>query len=374
MPTELGADPAATHPTSRSRRSQPSSSRPSSWRWVRRVEVDPLARLVQVLAGYEPLRGQDLQARVEQWAAQFDDGVRQRVIAETAHVLGNTLITKTAAEQILKTLITDPAMCGGDDIHDWWKSSNFLWLSRKGQSQGVMRGMIDKSLQETHGGLSVTDCGSERRRYIYLDDVVCTGTQWKWAVDDWLKSTQLPGVVHLHLIALAVHSHRLAHPIHHLKDVATDLGIRLEIYVRAEFRMKSSGLWPTFEPKGYDASPPVETLIEKLGQTGHPMKLRENFTLPNCRVFSSEEARDLLEREFLTAGCRIRYELCPELKENHWPLGYDVFTGMGFGTPIATWRNCPNSAPLALWADDPWFPLLPRTNNPPRLYVDGATE
>ncbi len=332
--------------------------------------MDPLVRLVQVLAGYEPLLGQDLQARVEQWAAQFDEGVRQRVVAETAHVLDNTLITKTAAEQILKTLIKDPAMCGGDDIHDWWKSSNFLWLSRKGQSQGVMRGMIDKSLQETHGGLSVTDCGSERRRYIYLDDVVCTGMQWGHAVEDWLESLQPAGDVHLWLIGLAIHKDRQDYWIERLKKVAKGPGISLEIDVWAGFEIEPSGLWPIFEPKGFDTSTPVEKFREELKQKGQRMKLRKNLTDPNCRVFSSEDARDLLEREFLTAGCRIKYELCPNLKEKHWPLGYDVFAGMGFGTPILTWRNCPNNAPLALWADKPWFPLLPRTNNPPGLYVD----
>ncbi len=40
-------------------------------------EVDPFARLAQVLAGYEPLRGEDLQAWVERWADQFDKDVRR---------------------------------------------------------------------------------------------------------------------------------------------------------------------------------------------------------------------------------------------------------------------------------------------------------
>ncbi len=336
-------------------------------------EVDPFARLAQVLAGYEPLRGKDLRATVEKWAARFDEGVRQRVVKETAHVLENTLITETAAKKILETLITDPKMCGDGDIRDWWKSSNFLWLSRKGQSQGEMRVMIDKSLQNTYG-LSITDCGSELQRYIYLDDVVCTGQQWGHAVEDyWLKSAQLTGDVHLHLIALAVHDHRLKHPIGHLKKVADARGISLKIYVWAGFRMESSDLWPIFKPTGSDPSPPVRTLFEKLGQTKYRKEFRENLTDPNCQVFSSEDARDLLEREFLTAGARIKYELHPDWHKNLLPLGYDTWAGMGFGTPIVTWRNCPNSAPLALWASPPWDPLLPRRPNPNESYVAGVS-
>ncbi len=339
-------------------------------------EVDPFARLAQVLADYEPLRGRNLQAWVEKWAAQFDEGVRQRVVEETAHVLENTLITQMAAEQILKTLITDEDMCGDGDIRDWWKSSNFLWLSRKGQSQRIMRDMIDKSLQDTYG-LSITDCGSELQRYIYLDDVVCTGTQWNYAVNGWLKRERkkLAGdeEVHLHLIALACHRDRQDYWIGKLKTEAKVLGISLKIDVWAGFEMKPSVLWPTFEPKDYDDSQPVEKLIEELKPKRYPMRLRKNLTDPNCIVFSSEDARDLLEREFLTAGCRIRYEPSHNFGEPFWPLGYDRFAGMGFGTPIVTWRNCPNSAPLALWAEGRWSPLLPRDNNPPGSDVAGVT-
>ena len=51
------------------------------------------------------------------------------------------------------------------------------------------------------------------------------------------------------------------------------------------------------------------------------------------------------------------------------PLGFSSF-GVGFGSTIVTYRNCPNNAPLALWWGDPnahhnhpfsrWYPLLQR--------------
>ena len=71
----------------------------------------------------------------------------------------------------------------------------------------------------------------------------------------------------------------------------------------------------------------------------------------------------MLEQEFLKAGAKIKYELCPDLKENHWPLGYDVFKCVGFGSLLVTYRNCPNNCPLVLWAGAPWFPLFPRKTN-----------
>jgi hypothetical protein len=64
----------------------------------------------------------------------------------------------------------------------------------------------------------------------------------------------------------------------------------------------------------------------------------------------------------LVAGVRIR-DMCPNLKENHHPLGYSVLKTLGFGALVVTYRNCPNNCPLAFWADWPWEPLFPRKTN-----------
>ena len=79
-------------------------------------------------------------------------------------------------------------------------------------------------------------------------------------------------------------------------------------------------------------------------------------------IFSSDEARQLLEEEFLKAGVRIR-QMCPNLNKYQRPLGNMLLETLGFGSLIVTFRNCPNNAPLALWAGDPWHPLFPRTTN-----------
>ena len=79
-------------------------------------------------------------------------------------------------------------------------------------------------------------------------------------------------------------------------------------------------------------------------------------------LFSSEEARNLLEQEFLKAGVKIRQE-CPNLGDTQRPLGHSTLVTLGFGSLLITFRNCPNNAPLALWVGDPWYPLFPRTTN-----------
>ncbi|WP_439331430.1 phosphoribosyltransferase-like protein [Pseudomonas aeruginosa] len=80
------------------------------------------------------------------------------------------------------------------------------------------------------------------------------------------------------------------------------------------------------------------------------------------KIFSSEQARNLIEQEFLTKGVLIR-ERCPNLGIRQRPLGNSVLETLGFGATFVSYRNCPNNAPLVFWVGDPWYPLFPRFTN-----------
>ncbi|MCX2524734.1 hypothetical protein OQ287_10840 [Larsenimonas sp. GH2-1] len=82
--------------------------------------------------------------------------------------------------------------------------------------------------------------------------------------------------------------------------------------------------------------------------------------------FSSEAGRQVLESEFFIAGAKIIAKI--ENRNSFMrPLGFSNF-GLGFGSMIFTYRNCPNNCPLAMWWGDPevtmgalhWYPLLMR--------------
>jgi hypothetical protein len=94
----------------------------------------------------------------------------------------------------------------------------------------------------------------------------------------------------------------------------------------------------------------------------YPVMLRTPGNLGENGFYSSEEGRDVLEQEFLKAGLHIR-SICPYLNEFQRPLGNTVLDTLGFGSLFVTFRNCPNNAPLALWAGAPWYPLFPRKTN-----------
>lgn len=124
----------------------------------------------------------------------------------------------------------------------------------------------------------------------------------------------------------------------------------------------SEVLWPAT----VQDDPAVAAYLAQQGR--FPLEPRQPGGKPEIEIFSSEEGRQLLEREFLRAGVRIR-GFCQNPNQIMRPLGFSSF-GVGFGSTIVTYRNCPNNAPLALWWGDPnahhnhpfsrWYPLLQR--------------
>jgi len=124
---------------------------------------------------------------------------------------------------------------------------------------------------------------------------------------------------------------------------------------RNHYRNESEVLWPAAIPDDADLK------AYMADERKFPFKPRApGGTLENP-IFSSEQGRQVIEREFLLAGMRIRgFSQNPSRALR--PLGFSPF-GLGFGSMIVTYRNCPNNSPLALWAGDPWYALLPRAVN-----------
>ena len=132
-----------------------------------------------------------------------------------------------------------------------------------------------------------------------------------------------------------------------------------EIENRLSYRNRSEVLWPTVIPDVAE----VQAYMELPSK--YPFEPRQALRTV-AYPFSSEQGRQVLESEFLIAGAKIR-SLSENPKASMRSLGFSPF-GVGFGSMIVTYRNCPNNCPLALWWGDPeaasgalhWYPLLPR--------------
>lgn len=301
---------------------------------------------------------------VDRWASQFSATDQVPFLREFDHVIKQTFITKKEVEIFLEYLVKNQKFVGANPAA-FWKKANFLQIQKAGQSQKEMISLFGKSLNH-QCGLDIAQCGSAGGSYIYLDDVLFTGGRIASDLEAWI-ATKAPDKAVVHVILMALHTsghYYIKNNRLRKANAASGKNIEINFWRLFEFenqkhnRNNSLVLWPTTVPDNEK----VQAYISSEKQ--FPLVLRQPGGTPG--VFSSEAGRQLLEREFLVAGVKIR-ALTKTPKDFVRPLGNGSF-GVGFGTLIATYRNCPNNCPLAIWWGDPdatsgalhWYPLLAR--------------
>jgi hypothetical protein len=194
-------------------------------------------------------------------------------------------------------------------------------------------------------------------RFIYLDDVLFTGDRIEKDVRAWLP--QAPPGAHMDILCLGAHKYGRYQLERSLAEISrsrpggptfTIHDPQYALENRREQRDVSHVLWPTGLPPGAEGY--------AAGSTGFRPRTSSGF----LGIFSSAANREVLEQAMLKAGMKI-IGACREVWPALRPLGFGPF-GVGFGSTLLTWRNCPNNAPLALWwSVNGWYPLVPRNTN-----------
>ncbi len=287
-------------------------------------------------------------AHVDRWISQFDDVVQIPMLRELDSVFKRTYVSMPRMQQFLAG-VADSFPC------EFWQAAHILSIQQNGGSQAEIRELFGHVLRERCGA-TVEYTGSADGDFVYLDDAIFTGERVLYDLRTWFQY-QAPAKANLHIMVIAVHtlgSYWIEKNLESSKSgkqiaVTTWRGSTFEN--RLVYRNQSDVLWPTdgiYPDGGFQPRQP--------GYKGP--------------IFASEQGRQLLEREFLTAGLKIRgfaNKPSPALK----PLGFSQFRfSPGFGSLLVTYRNCPNNCPLALWYGDPsypdhhplskWYPLFPR--------------
>jgi len=304
---------------------------------------------------------------VDRWIAQFDVAAQVPILAELDHVLECTYVSRQDVEHFLSSLVLNVDLAGADPC-EYWRSANFLDIQKDGHSQKDMLSIFSEILKK-RCGISIEACGSKNGDFIFLDDAVFSGARVRNDLVPWIQE-KAPDKATVHVIAIALYTGSewafrvpIAEAINASgKDISIRRWRAIELENQKTKRDESEVLWPTAIPDYADVKAYVESQDKYAfvarkpgGKIAHP-------------IFSSEEGRQVLETHFLAAGVRIR-GFCKDPKPILKPLGFSRF-GLGFGSTIVTYRNCPNNAPLALWWGDPeagpghpfskWYPLLPR--------------
>lgn len=305
---------------------------------------------------------------VDRWVRQFDAGVQVPLMRELAHMLGVTYLSKQSVADFFGGQIRHSKLTGADPCA-FWRRAYILEIQQNGRSQSDIRALFEESLAKECRINSLDHCGTDGGAFVYLDDVLFSGSRIGNDLAAWLKK-DAPNEGDVHVIVMAAHrfgewkcSGRLAEEAKAAKKkIRFHIWAALRLENRRAHKSTSEVLWPAVLPD--------DTLLSNYmaEETKFPFEPRTPGGKCEHELFSSEEGRQLLEREFLMAGLRIRsFSQSPSRILR--PLGFSPF-GLGFGSTIVTYRNCPNNAPLALWWGDPkaskghpfskWYPLVPR--------------
>ena len=314
---------------------------------------------------------------VAKWVHQFDNAVQVPLLRELDYVLKKTYYSKSYVIRFFENLI-DYEKLVGDKPRDFWQNATTLDIQQRGHSQTEIRELFGEVLKRKYG-LNIDECGSRDGVFIYLDDALFTGIRIGADVSDWI--TNGPEKATLHIIVIASHNLGEWQCTKRLNEIALEAQKEIDLHLWASIRLenrkfrrdRSEVLWPTALPNDDDLQNYVQS------ETRFPFEPRPPGGRLRKNIFSSENGRQLLEKELLLAGVRIR-AFCANPSQAMRPLGFGPF-GVGFGSTIVTYRNCPNNCPLALWWGDPdalsshpfskWYPLLPRKTHSQDPNFDG---
>lgn len=315
---------------------------------------------------------------VGRWILQFDAEVRLPMLREMDYVLERTYLSK---QEIEKELADHVRVIGDDgmDLNDasaiaYWRGTEILNIQQRGRSQADINEIFAEALRDRFG-LGLADCQGGDRRFVYFDDILFSGDRIQNDLVAWLDDSA-PNEGHVSIVVLIAHNLGKWETERNLKEaiarsgkkITFDIQEQIVLENRKRYRNDADVLWPTELPDD-------DIVREYAAAQRFPFEPRVSIPTPHTNIFSSEAGRQLLEREFLLAGLKIiGFSRNPAQRVR--PLGYGKY-GIGFGSTLVTYRNCPNNAPLALWWGDPhaapghpfrrWYPLLPR-----RTYEQGV--
>lgn len=304
---------------------------------------------------------------VDQWIQQFDDAVQVPLLREIDHVFKKTYFSRADVAEFFTGLVKQEKLAGSDPCN-FWRAAYLLDIQEHGHSQTEICEIFSEALKQ-QCAIAIEECGSDGGAFIYLDDVLFSGGRIGNDISAWIAN-DAPTEATVHIVVIATHHLGRWLCFRRLKKEAADVGKQLDFHCwaavcyenRKACRYTSEVLWPTNVPDDADLKAYIEQEEKFPFVPRHPGGKLEHD------IFSSEKGRQLLEQQLLLAGMRIR-SFSQNPKRSLRPLGFSAF-GLGFGSMIVTFRNCPNNSPLALWWGDPsaelghpfrnWYPLLPR--------------
>ena len=317
-----------------------------------------LHRLATVTADYREADGfKQTTEKVEVFLSQFPASERTDLARTLSNAFEKSYVSKTNLVKYIDKIAQSKKFCGLDPA-EFWATAELLNIQTKGNSQADMVAALNARIKALVGKRPPKTAST----FIYIDDAIFSGGTAKSDLEEWVRYTA-PVEAELRIVTIGLHGYGQYSVQRHLGKIIREVGkdIKIAFWAFAKFANnpnsphKSDVLWPREIPDNQDAREYVNSLK-------YSPKWRIHDDQSVFGLFESEADRHFLEQTLLIAGLKVR-SVCPSLNDFQRPLGNHTFSSLGFGSLFVTFRNCANNVPIALWASDPWIPLLPRKTN-----------
>lgn len=299
---------------------------------------------------------------VIKWVDQFNAEAREVVLDETYRVLSNWYFGTDQINEFLSAIIAYLLKQGVclDEVTFW-----------NGQKDGNSQAFLLRDLKKLFPKYEINVDTIPRKRIIYIDDGLYTGSKLKKEIKNVVDSVSQE-VETIDVFVLIAYSNGLSY----LRRLLNEYGSKKEIQVRIDryrelFNDKQTEysnneetytsslgvLWPS---RALSSKPAVKEFDEYLSSKGAVHLKYKTHTDYSPQLFTTLRRQETVEKEFLLCGLNLLSKA--SIDKGIYPLGYDVNRSFGFGSFCATKYNISNTCPIVLWwnVDDSWYPLLPR--------------
>ncbi|MCE0916650.1 phosphoribosyltransferase-like protein [Pseudomonas sp. NMI760_13] len=318
-------------------------------------------KLISIVGNYKEWLGLQFdQDHISRWLNQFPQAIHHTLLEELCFVLEKSYLNKEDIENYFKTAIIEPNLITPERTNTLKKIS-LLEIQDGGNSQKDCNKIFNDILEKRINHRSLIN-SPDSQIYLYLDDVVFSGQRVRTDLIKWVRNTA-PSECQIYVFSHTMHQLSCWYNQKKIEEEILKSGKNVTLKILCERlvedRLAFTDRSDVLRPVDRQRSLSVENYVKTLQK---PPAYRNAGSVGGQKFFSNDQNRQLLEDAFLEAGSKIR-EICPNFSQFHRPLGYMSLDSLGFGTMIVSYRNCPNNAPLALWAGHPWYPLFPRSNN-----------
>ena len=317
---------------------------------------------------------------VKRWIRQFDDSNQIPILEEMIYVFSDWYLTRDYIKE--KYIDKIPRILqkkyGFSSEVETCKNVCFVDIQSVGQSQKKLLMELKCLKQEQYGVSLICDIDPSVTHYAYIDDGFYSGSRARKDIKELVYRLKQGDTLDVFYLVICTSGFMFAKE--EFKKLADKCKIDIKFHplavienARREHTEYKDGtetvwwmnnhmcLWPKYSSK---SEPDIEKYYEYLktlpGKSERYL-FRGGHWINDKGVFSSEDRRTLVEHEFLKKGIQIANSYSST--KGMYPLGYNLWPSFGFGVLFATEFNVPNNAPLVIWADTNWYPLLPRRIN-----------